>query len=244
MHRPLKKVTLNKLRKLDWADCDGSISLIPCLTAPELSQLAIKITHNPQHQRATLSSILSSDGNHIPLLLEPAAVEYVYQHGNRSCRFSYRGLAFLSVREVTKERSVDPTASRWFSPDLPVSFSGTRELIVEAAGGCPSLDEIPIEQFGSLRRLELTGETDSLVPMIKLNRGIAGNVLSAPCPELSEIWITPKEHYFALDGLAEVLGQRKEADYGGVKTIRILGRYKCTRTQIDELRKLVNQVIT
>lgn len=242
MHRPLKTVTLNQLRKLDWADCDGSISLVPCLIAPVLSQLAVKVTHNPQHQRTTLSSILSPDRDHIPLLLEPTAVEYVYKHGNRSCRFGYLENAFLSVREVTKDRNIDSTLNRWFSPDLPVSFSGTRELAVESTGGCPPLDDIPIEQFGSLRKLEFTGETDSLVSMIQLNRGASGNALSAPCPELSEIWITPKDHYFALDGLVEVLGQRREADYGGVKTIRILGRYKFTRTQLEELGKVVDQV--
>jgi hypothetical protein len=242
MHRPLKQVSLNQLRKLDWADCDGSISLIPCLVAPKLSQLALKVTHNPQHQRPTLSTILSPYRDHIPLLLEPTAVEYIYKNGNRSCRFSYHGSAFLSIREVTKGRSADTTASRWFSPDLPVSFSGTQELTVEAAGGCPPLDDVPIEQFGSLQRLQFTGETDSLVPMIKLNRSISGSVLSAPCPELSEIWITPRDHYFALSGLMEVLGQRREADYG-VKTIRILGRYKFTQTQILELRKSVDQVI-
>lgn len=244
MYRPLNQVTLKKLHKLDWADHNGSISLIPCLVAPELRQLMIKVTHNPQHQRSTLSTILSPHHDHIPLLLEPTGVEYSYKNGNRSCRFNYQGSnAFLSIREVTKDRNVNPTASRWFSPDLPVSFSKTRELTVEAAGGCPPLDDLPIQQFGSLRRLEFAGETDSLVPMIKLNRGISGNVTSAPCPELSEIWITPRDHYFALEGLEEVLGQRREADYG-VKTIRLLGRHKFTRIHILELRNSVDQVIT
>lgn len=242
MHRPLQTVTLKKLRKLDWADCDGSISLIPCLIAPELNHLTVKVTHNSQHRRNTLSSLLSSDRDHIPLLLEPAAVEYVYKYGNRSCRFSYGGNASLSVREVTKDRIVGSTINRWFSPDLPLSFLGTQDLTVEAAGGCPPLDDIPIQQFGSLQRLGFAAETDSLVPMIQLSRGISGNFLTTPCPELSEICITPKDHYFPLDGLAGVLRQRKEAGYG-VKTIRIIGQYKCTRSQIDELRKLVDQVI-
>lgn len=242
IHRPLKTVTLNKLRTLDWADCDGSLSLVPYLVAPELTRLSVKVTHNPQHQRTTLSSILSPNPDHIPLLLEPTVVEYAYKQGNRSCRFSYHGSELLSVREVTKDRNVDPSATRWFSPDLPFSFSGTQELVVEAAGGCPPLDDIPIKQFGSLRRLELTGETDSLIPMIQLNHGISGNVLSVPCPELSEIRITPKDHYFTLDVLAEVLRQRRGADYGGVKTVRIVGRYKCARSQIEELREFVDNV--
>ena len=244
MHRPLKQVTLNKLRKLDWADCDGSISPIPCLTAPELNQLSIKVTYNPQHEPTTLSSLLSPDHNHIPLLLEPDTVDYAYKHGNRSCRFTYNGpgVTFLSVRQVKKDRNHNPTINRWFSPDLPVVFSATQELTVEAAGGCPPLDDIPIEQFGGLRKLELMGETDSLVPMIQLNRGTSGNALWAPCPELSEIRITPRDHNFALDGLAEVLRQRKEADYGGVKTIQIVGRYKCSRTQIEGLKKLADHV--
>lgn len=244
MHRPLRVVTLNQLQKLDWADCDGSISLIPCLIAPWLNQLAVKVTHNPQHQRGTLSSILSPSRDHIPLLLEPTTVEYTHKQGNRSCRFGYNGAAFLSVREVTKDRSTDTTTSRWFSPDLPVSFSGTRELALEAAGSCPPLDDVPIEQFGNLRRLELTGETDSLVPLIQLNRSRFRNGLSVPCPDLSEIWITPKDQYFPLDGLAGILGQRREADYGGVKTVRIIGRHKCPRSQIEELKKSVDQVFS
>lgn len=234
MHEPLKEVTLNKLRKLDWADCDGSLSLVPCLIAPRLSELTIKVTHNPRNQRSTLSSILSANTNRIPLLLEPTGLEYVHKNGIVSCRFRYSGTASsITIREVLKDRSSDSPVPRWFSPEIPFSFSGTRELTVEAAGTCPPLDDIPIKLFDSLQRLEFVGETDSLVPMI----------LYVPSPELSTIQITPKEHYFPLEGLAEVLEKRKGANFEGVKTVRIFGKDKCLRSQITELRKVV-EVIT
>jgi len=240
MHEPLKQVTLSKLRKLDWADCDGSISLIPCLVAPQLSELGIKITRTSQRPQSTLSSILSPHADHIPLLLEPRAMDYVYRDGNRSCRFGYEGAASLSIREVTKERLSDSPSGRWFPPDIPISFSGVQELSVESVGGCPPLDDVPIERFESLKKLEFVGETDALVPMIQINRG---NAVLVPCPDLSEIRVTPRDHYFSLAGLAEALRQRRGADYGGVKTIRVFGKYKCLFSELEELKKFANVVI-
>jgi hypothetical protein len=224
----LKQVTLAKLRKLDWADCNGSISLIPCLIAPQLSELAIKVVHNPECQRSTLSSILPPDCGNIPLLLDPTALQYVFENGNRSYYFCYPGTTLLSIHEVTKDRTWKSSVSPWFSPDVPISFSKTRNLTIDVTGGCPPLDDIQIERFESLQRLELRGETDSLVPTI----------LSASS-KLSEIWIIPKGRYFALEGLAGILWQRKGAYSGGVRVVRILGRHKCVQKEIEKLRQVV-----
>ncbi|KAF9785490.1 hypothetical protein BJ322DRAFT_1063465 [Thelephora terrestris] len=235
MHEPLKQVTLSRLRKLTWADLDGSLSLIPCLIAPQLSELSIKVTHNPRNERSTLSSVLSNDPNRIPLLLEPTAFETIYKNGSRSCRFSYADdNAFLLIREVLKDRGTDSEIGRWFTPDIPFSFAGTKELTVEAAGGCPPVDDIPIEQFESLQKFDFMGETDSLISLIR----------NTPSPELSEIRIFPKEHYFPLDGLVEVLRQRRGSIFDGVKSVRIFGKDKCLRTQIKDLGKFVDVVAT
>lgn len=241
-YEPLRQVTLSKLRKLDWADTDGSIGLIPCLTAPVLDDVTVKVTRNPQHQRITLSTILPSHENHLPLLLEPRALEYSYQHGSRSCRFRYERNASLWIREASKTRTTDATIDRWFSPTAPISLRRVLTLTVEASGGCPPLEDIPIGQFDSLKSLGLVGEADTLVPMIRPNHGISGRFTSVPCPALSEIRITPKDTYFPLDELAEVLKERREAGHG-VKTVRILGEYRCLPGQIGELRKFVNELI-
>lgn len=232
MHEPLKGATLNHLRKLDWADCDGSLSLVPCLIAPQLSDLTIKVTHNRLHPLPTLSSILSPDGSRIPLLLDPTAVEYIYRDGLRSCRFAYSGTSTLTIREALKDSTREPI-SPWFPPDIPISFSGTRELSIEASGGCPPIGDVPIERFESLQRFELGGETESLAPMVPM----------IPSTDLSEIWITPRDHYFPLDDLAKVIKQRENAGLDGVTAVRIMGRHPYMRTSYMELKKVVKVIL-
>ena len=241
-YESLRQVTLSNLRKLDWADTDGSISLIPCLTAPKLDDLTVKVTRNPQHQQITLSTILPAHETHLPLLLEPRALEYTYQLGSRLCRFRYEGAASLCIREVSRSRTIDTTVNRWFSPTGPISLRQVLALTVEASGGCPPLEDIPTVQLDNLQSLGLVGETDTLIPMIRPNYGISGRFISVPCPLLSEIRITPKDTYFPLDELAEVLRERIEAGHG-VKTVRILGEYRCLPGQIGELRKIVDELI-
>lgn len=239
-YEALRQVTLNHLRRLDWADTEGSISLIPCLTAPELKDLAVRVTRSPQPQQNTLSSILPPHGGHFPSFVEPSGVEYTYQYGTRTCRFSYDGAVFLSIRELSRSRTIDPAVGRWLSPTAPISFAQTEYLNVEASGGCPPLGDIPIRQLENLRTLVLGGETDTLVPMIRPNRGVSGGFLSVPCPGLSEIRITPKDHYFKLDQLVEVLKERREAGRG-VKTVKIFGGSRCMPGEIEELKKYIEE---
>ena len=241
-YEPLREVTLANLRTLDWTDHEGLISLIPCLTAPQLHDLAVRVTRSPQPQTVTLSSILPPHGGHFPLLLEPNGLEYTYQSGARSCRFRYDKPAALFVREISHTRITDNPVGRWLSPSAGISFAPMKTLTVEASGGCPPLEDIPIRQFESLRTLVLVGETDSLVLMIRPNRGTSGGFSSVPCPALSEVQISPKGSYFHLDQLAQVLGERKEAGYG-MKTVRIFGENRCFPSQLKELRKFVDELI-
>ena len=241
-YQPLREVTLNKLRRLDWTDSEGLISLIPCLTAPELCDLAVRVTRTPQPQIVTLSTILPLHSDNFPLLVEPSGLEYIYHYGARSCRFRYAKPAFFFVRELSKTRTIDHIAGRWLSPAAPISFAQTESLSVEASGGCPPIEDIPIRQFERLQTLGFVGETDTLVPMIRPNPGLSGRFPSVPCPALSEIRITPKNSYFRLDELAQVLKERRDAGHG-VKTIKILGESRCLPSEIKELRNVVDEVI-
>ncbi|KAF9650463.1 hypothetical protein BDM02DRAFT_3164908 [Thelephora ganbajun] len=242
MYEPLKEVTLSKLRKLDWADCDGSISLIPCLIAPELNDLTVRVTRNPQRQQATLSTILPPHGGHLPLLLEPIALEYVYQHGSRSCRFRYQGVPPFCIREIPRARGTDSTISHWLSPHEPISFGRLLTLTIEASGGCPPPEDIPTRQLGSLQTLWLVGEIDTLVRIIRPSYYRSGDVELVPCPALKEVRIAPKDNYFLLDELTGILRERKEAGHA-VRTVRIMGQSRCSPSQIRELRKIVDEVI-
>lgn len=238
-HEPLKQVTLRKLRRLDWGDHEGSISLMTCLIAPELFDLGLKVTRNPQHSHITLSTFLPLHGSNFPLLVEPKGLEYVYRPASRTCHFSYEK-ASVSVREIPTTRAGNPTIGRWLSPNTPISFERTLELTVEGADGCPPLDDIPIHQFENLRKLTLVGETDTLAPMIRPNHGISGR--SVPCPLLSEVYIVPKNSNFPLGMLTQALRERREAGHG-VKTARISGKYRCLEGEMKELRKFVDELI-
>lgn len=243
-YKPLIDVTLNKLRKFDWADCDGSLSPLPSLTAPELRDLAIKVTRHPQYQQTNLSTVLPRNASQFPLLLEPKIVKYTCEQGVRSFQLGYDGVSFLSVREVSKERNANYEIRNWFSQPTPLSFGTTLSLAIEATGGRLLPGDVPIEQFVSLETLELIGETAGFVPLIKLDRGMSGNLSLVPCPDLKEIRIVPKENLFNLDQLAQVLGERRKAGYRGVKTVRLMGKYKYLLSEIRELREVVDQVIT
>jgi len=236
-YESLRQVTLKKLHRLDWADYDGLISLIPCLTAPELSDLSVRVTRSSQPQAVNLATILPPHSSHFPLLIEPNGLEYVYQYGTHMCRFRYDRPAFFFVRELSKTRTIDNVAGRWLTTSAPISFMQMEALSVEATGGCPPIEDIPITQFERLRSLTLVGETDSLVPLIRPVRG-AGTRVTVPCPELSEITITPKEHRYHLTELTEVLAEREAAGHK-VKSIRIFGESKFLPSEVKELRKHV-----
>ena len=240
-YESLRQVTLRRLRRLDWTDTDGLISLIPCLTAPELSDLAVRVTRSSQPQMVNLSTILPPHSGHFPLLIEPNGLEYVYQYGTHQCRFRYDRPAFFLVRELSKTRTIDNVVGRWLTTTVPISFSQMEMLTIEASGGCPPIDDIPIRNFERLQTLSLVGETESLVPMIRPVRGVSGGYAWVPCPELTEITISPKDHSFRLAQLAEVLAERKEAGRG-VKKIRIYGESRCLPNQINELRKYVDEL--
>jgi len=241
-YEPLREVTLEQLHRLDWTDHEGLISLIPCLIAPRLNDLAVRVTRSPQPQAVTLSTILPPHGGHFPLLVEPIGLEYVYQNGTRVCRFSYGSPAYLFIRELSKRRTIDNVVGRWLSSSTPISFTQMEMLTVEASGGCPPVEDIPIHLFERLRTLELIRETDSLALMIQAKRTISGGIQSVPCPELSEIRIIPKDSHFRLEELARVLRERREAGHG-VKTVKILGENRCLPSQIDELKKFVDELI-
>lgn len=237
---PLRKVTLNRLRELDWADLNGSISLVPCLTAPELSRLKLKIARSPQNQPATLSSILFPNGSYIPLPLEPTVVEYsCNQRGDRSCSFGYLECAtHISVSEYPKDDSADSAISPWFSSDLPISFYRTEELTVRATGvkaPLPSAD-LPIEQFEKVNELHLEGTVDLLAKMIEVNRGEP-----IPCPALSKVVVSTEDQGSTLRELGRVLKERKEAGCG-VRTVQLLGLDRYRAVEIEELREQVDEV--
>ena len=235
---PLRQVTLKKLHRLDWADCDGLISLIPCLTAPELSDLAVRVTRSSQPQTVNLATILPPHGGHFPLLVEPNGLEYVYQYGTHQCRFRYDRAAFFFVRELSKTRTIDNVVGRWLTTSAPISFAQMEVLTVDATGGCPPIEDIPIPHFERLQSLCLVGETESLVPMIRPVPGAIGSRVLVPCPELSEITISPKDHRFHLTQLTEVLAERKAAGHE-LKYIRIYGSSKFLQSEINELKNHV-----
>ena len=240
-YEPLREVTLGKLRKLDWGDFEGAISLITCLVAPRLNDLTLRVTRNPQYPQTTLSTILPRHSRQFPLLVEPKTLEYVYRHASRTCHFTYeRGS--LYVREAPGTRATNPTTDRWLSPNTPISFERTQELTVEASGGCPPLGDIPIVQFENLRTLGLVGETNTLALMIRPNYSVSGSVLSVPCPMLSEVTISPKHANFPLGTLVDALRERKEAGRK-VKTVRISGKYRCLEGHMKELGELVDELI-
>ena len=232
IHTPLKQVTLEHLRKLDWADHDGCLSPIPCMTAPKLTDLTLKLTSNPLFQRPTLASFLSSEADRIPLLAKPSVVKYTYNCGIRSLRCGYGEAASLAIREATTDRVVGPPVSHWFPQDIPLSFSATQELSIEAIGGCPDSDDVPILLFESLRKLEFAGESDPLISLIS----------SVPSVDLTEIQITPKLHYFPLDGVAEAIKNRNRSGIGKVTTVRIAGKSQYLRPHLSELGKVVEIV--
>jgi hypothetical protein len=229
MYAPLKQVTLPNLRTLDWADYDGCLSPIPCITAPQLRHLLIRLTFNKLSQRPTLSSFLSSDKKRIPLLAHPSAVHYTYRSGVRSLRCDYGGSALLSIREATKERLTDPPVSHWFPSAIALDFSAVQELSIDASGGCPLVDDVPIGSFDTLRKLSLLGESDPLVDLIPL----------VPCPYLLEIRINPKENYFPIESLTEAIKKRHRLPFEKVKTVSLAHKERYLRGNVSELGRVV-----
>ena len=146
----LSQVTLKKLRRLSWANCDGLTSLIPCLTAPELSDLAVNVTRGSQPQAVNLATILPPHGSHFPLLIEPNGLEYVYRYGTHLCRVRYDRAAFFFVRELSKNRTIDNAAGHWLTTSAPISFTQMEMLTVEAIGGCLPIEykQIVLAAFG------------------------------------------------------------------------------------------------
>jgi len=85
----------------------------------------------------------------------------------------------------------------------------------------PSLGGIPIDQFESLESLELVDCADMYSSlMLPYRHGLSG-ALVIPLPTLSELQTT-SNIALPLDGLVEVLRERKQAGHG-VETVRIRG---------------------
>ena len=230
-YKPLRRVTLNNLRRLDWGDSNGLISLASCLVAPQLSDVRIRVTRSPQNPQLTLSSILHLHRDDIPLLSYPITANYICRSGVRSSQFTYEGSPFFYVCEGRRDRIINSSFGGWFSSGIPISFSAVQELLIEATSECPPIDDIPIEQFGSLKKLHLIGKADSLVPLIR------------SCPSLSEIEIIPSEAYFYLDKMVEILTSRKEKGMEPIKAVRIMGKTRCFPSEISQLKRLVKVVV-
>lgn len=230
---PLKVVTLNKLHKLDWADCNGSLNLIKsCLITPVLSNLALEVTHHPQDQWATLPFV--SNNNHVCFYLKPTTVEYICQ------RIISKYTTLPSISRVKEGYVSNHTINHWFPPSLPISFSRTQRLTITTNCYQSPLSDFPIWMFKNLHGLFLIGEIDSLVQIIKVN-----HKKFVPCPSLLEIGISPiGSNTFTPGKLRNILKERKEAGHG-VKTIQITqeGWYECKKADIKELEEVVNKII-
>ena len=187
----LKSVTLKELRKLDWADYNGLISLIPYLIAPKLNELDIKVTHKPKpkEQQGTQSdeqpSLLLPDGNQIPMLKTgPEAVECSYGPLGRTYYLGYP-LARYVRAEVIEEREVPDSGTQAVGQSLidEFFFAGTQSLVISTSIDSPPPGDIPIVKFESLQSLTLKGNIDSLVPLVNSIR-FSSNGRWAPLREV------------------------------------------------------------
>lgn len=231
-----RSITLPKLNNLWWTNYGGHFSLMPLLVAPELKDSTIQLSSCPG---GNLSAILPPHRDHFPLLAEPTALRYTCQNFDRVCNFTYTN-GSLEVRQVHNTSTTGPPSDRWLSSNTSISFKKTKHLTVEGFGGYPLPGDIPIEQFESLEGLELTGEVDCLLHIMRPNRIATSEVLSVPFPSLLELRLTFCESDFPL--LAKVLKERKEAGHG-VKTILITGVYHgWSSKETSELARLVDSV--
>ena len=257
---PSKEVTLSELRYLDWTDCDGSISLIPRLIAPKLSVLEVELAHGLcfHAEPATLSSILSSDGHRIPLLLEPIEARYVCKPDEQSFTFFYKSTAYLKVTESWRFcqnsivghwfliHSTRPSEQIGFQPrfpqhlPIPVSFSKIKKLTVEGAGLDGSqTDAFPIGMFEKLKEHCLRREVDRLIVRY------GGRV---PCPKLSRVDAVPyplRDKRSVLTNMTKILKGRLKEDRK-VETVQIPGSYTLfsgIEVDLKELRDVVGGVI-
>lgn len=234
--RPRKPVTLSKLRKLIWVIM-GRFSLMRFLITPELDDLTIRLNYD--HIRSDPSAILPSHREHFPLLTEPTALRYVCHDFTRTWNFTYAS-GRLTVSESPIPLTRDPPTDRWLPPSTPISFRGTKQLIVEGFNGFPLTRNIPIEQFENLESLKLVGEVDRLLKILQTNRNTTNGTL--PVPFLSHLELHPTLFgcKFPFRMLVEILKERKVAGHG-VKTVRIVGEYeKCPSSVVSRLTNLVD----
>jgi len=236
---PFKVITLNKLRKLDWVN-GGSFSLMPFLIAPELEDLRVSLTYDPRWNKPSV--FLSPHRGRLPLLVEPTVLRYLYLDFIRRWYFTSTS-GQLAIYEFPNPPIGDPPTDRWLSPETPISFRGIKELAVEGYHGCPLAGGIPIEQFENLEGLELMGEVDRLLHVIRPGGNTTGRVF--PVPLLSYLELHPVEDgpEIPFEMLAEILRERKEAGHG-VRTVRIVGNCRrCSSEEASELTKFVDALI-
>ena len=248
--QPLREVTLNELRKLNWADYDGWTTPIPFLIAPKLRELQIRVTTILEHHQTTSPSILPDDGDRIPLLQdEPLAVEYACinrKTQEASYCFDYPGNAYLSVTEVIilEPGRINYTID-WLPPDSNISFSSTQKLTLKADGEyLPPCDQaIPIREFLGLQSLNLEGDIDRLVSLVGLDYTL-GDRRSTSFPSIPEVRIVPSTPCFNLNGFLQSLGQRARAGCQ-VNTFHISTSWpnEYTHKDLRQLEQVVDRVI-
>ena len=239
---PLKKVTLNNLRQLEWTDKTGSNSLMPYIIAPRLSQLTIEVSgHSIFQQQPTMPlSILPPDPVYIPLLSEPTrAVYHLINH--QQCSFGYpTDHHHLSL----KFRGI-PDGDRFLHLVHPISISKVQELEVEFYDRSPV--DFPIGKFEHLQKICL--KPSVYARTLGLTRILEPRPCEPiPCTMLSEIRLSGIAYDCrrALNELTNVLWRRKEAGHM-VKTVYIStihnGLYpKDPHEDIEALREVVDEV--
>jgi len=210
-------VTLGKLRELTWSNSGGTFSLMSCLIAPELHWLSLRVVPALDPPECDLASILPPHAGHFPLLADPTGMRYTTRRGTRLCIFNSE-TGYTRITVAPSHRDGSPPFA-WLSRDTPISLRLVEKLVMET--DYPPLGEIPIDQFESLARLELVDCADIYSSLMLPYRHRLSGALVTPLPTLSELQATSNE-ILPLDGLAEVLKERKQAGHG-VETVRIRG---------------------
>ena len=211
-------VTLNKLCELTWSNSGGTFSLMSCLIAPELHWLSLRVVPVLDSPESDLASILPPNAAHFPLLAEPTGMRYTTRRGTRLCIFN-SDTGYIRITVVPSHYQDGTPSFAWLSRDTSISFRLMNQLVMEA--DYPPLGEIPIDQFESLESLELVDCADIYPSLMLPYRHRLSGAVVTPLPTLLELQTTSNA-VLPLDGLAEVLRERKQAGHE-VETVRIRG---------------------
>ena len=242
MGKPLEKVTLNNLHRLEYW---GSNSLVHYIVAPKLTWLTIDVfkDDNSQHQPTTPSSILPPDLLHIPLLSEPTRVIYRCEPDENDenvtihrCIFCYptKGHELYVGEYISHGYSYE-----WF-PHLVHPFSSkVLELDLTLIDMAVFPVHFAIGKFEKLEKLHLKKNISWLLAVLKRDTG--GPV---PCNMLSEIHVVgsnkDKDRPFDSSMLRSLLSERKKSGCE-VKNLHI-SKLNVTAQAIEELKEVVGEV--